>query len=154
MDLNEFRSDYQQLLSTVRCVKDVEVWLTAIWRKLPPFPEDHFVEEDLKNGRFLYKGSIYSSKKLSIKASSVIEVDVSRCVGSTWLFCNDHSDGRPLPERLAPCLYFPPDGAPTFFAEKMGDYYFCSDGNHRIYAAYLLDRPVKIIVDSYYELIN
>lgn len=154
MDLKDFRSSYQQLLSWARCEEDIGAWLDVYWSRLPPFPENQFVEEDFKNGVYLYNGIMFSNISYPCEVELVTEVAASHCIGNTWLFCNDHSAGRPLPERLARCLYLPPDTTPPVFVDRMGDYYLCDDGNHRIYAAFLLGHTVKIRIMREYKQIK
>lgn len=160
MTLEDFRAWLQrqkvESASTAELYQTVISYLDIRRHYLPLFPSKNYVKETIKHGvRFRdFQGKLFAwyPDKCSPKPESF--VDPLSCVGSTWLFYNDRSFGQLHPERLVDGLLLPPERAPAVDVECLDTYYRCIDGNHRIYAAYLLGRKVKIQVVGIHKLIN
>lgn len=168
MSLAEFRSEYNGYIERQKargCSYDelrscLEGWLDIKWSRLPDFPVEMktieidkkpnwFTDEDSRC--FSYNGYYYTSLAgIAPSSSNIIEEYITpyQAIGQTWLFVNDRTYDRPCTDRLSSLLLGVPESITPFFVEKAGNYYYCSDGNHRLYAAYLLDRRVKV---QYYE---
>lgn len=127
-------------------------------RVLPSFPAGHQIQRIVnrqcpsREQIFLYGGQRYSDAKLWSMEKRVKEFDINpeQCIGDAWLFTDDRSEGRPKPNVMADLFIGDPANIPTPYLRKAGNYYFCTDGAHRIYAAYLLGRPVRISCDYEY----
>lgn len=140
MNLEEFRQEYKQLSELFGGRDDFETilesWFTIHRHSLPPFPANNYFHKERVDEEVEYK----------TKHIEKLMINPECCVGETWLYRNDRSGGRPLPERLARLCLGRPENIPAVIVDgKVGDKYICNDGNHRIYVAYLLGRQVKVI---------
>lgn len=164
MSLEEFRAEFNRIVSSEESYGDkfkkLLDYLTQNRLRLPLFYENNVVQEVHKNkfvereqladfeyvmewnGKYFIKTSEFELQQLYITADKMI--------GYTWLFRNDRSEGKPYLDKLAKILLNTPERLLEFFAVKIEDYFECGDGNHRIYAAFLLNRPIKI--DCYEEM--
>lgn len=70
---------------------------------------------------------------------ATLYVPISSLYGNTWLYKNDRSLGRPLPDRLARLFMAKTaeDLPPIPIDDLQNGSYLATDGNHRIYSAYL-----------------
>lgn len=162
ISVNQFRNEFNYFIEGYRArgcssealVLNIETWLNVMWSRLPDFPSDMKIKRDFKPTWYtgnpsrciLFKGKYYA-KPIKVELTTFC-MDPSQAIGSTWLYSNDRTEGRPFPDRLARLLLGRPENIPAIFADKAGNYFRCEDGNHRIYAAYLLGRKVNI---QYYE---
>lgn len=154
MDIFEFRESYEKLkerlikLPNSEALMQLETYLSVYRMELPPFYLKNFADRDYEKNFISYRGISYK-EPAGIRTcynSKEILIDPRECIGEAWLFSDDRSEGRPVPGRLARCLYLPAENAPAIYPSKLGSFYYCGDGCHRIYAAYLLGRKVKAIV--------
>lgn len=153
--LTEFREDLERMknrASTFEELKaDLQRYLYLIRREdLPPFPNGHMVtRKDLPGHKhlYIYQGKQYGdAKNYPMEKRSEIYIAPEACVGTTWLYDKNHREGQPYADRLIRCLLGSPETAPLILITQVGDYYMCNDGNHRIYAAYLMGRKVHVLV--------
>jgi len=133
MSLQEFQDKYDRLIiQNGKNMELLEIFFTVNRHKLPMFPSDRLFDSKWKAPW--------------LTESYDIVVPVENIIGQGWLFENSNENGRPVPERLA-SLFLANDPAEiigpttTKVNEKL---YYTSDGNHRIYAAYLRGNPVNL----------
>jgi len=75
-------------------------------------------------------------------------INVKDIYGSNWLFENELSNWTRLCQRLAKMfLANDSNDFAAIFVTRYGDKYIASDGNHRIYHAYLWNQ-VKVCIDD------
>lgn len=148
MTLQEFSLMYQAFKNSHQNNKnEIISWLEFYKLSLPNFYEDQLVDfvDDILlniNDGLIYRSNLYTNiLKVDPK---IVFVDPSFCIGDTWLYRNDRSENRPCADRLCSLLYAKAECIVEIDAIKVGNYYYCSDGNHRIYVAYLTNRLVKI----------
>lgn len=150
MDILSFRAHILSLKKASE--SDMKKWLSQNWNDLPPFPFENEVFLDEIKGLYIYKGHYYKSCSTPYLSNKGLQnIDPLLCVGTSWLYRSDHSEGKPILDKILKGFTLPHGDAPPVFATKMGEYYFCNDGNHRIYTAYLLGISVKVMTDSTYE---
>lgn len=122
------------------------------WGPVPDWLEDLIKQDDIENEDealetgFYFQGAYYFEMQ-KIDRHFDVFIRPEEAIGSTWLYQGDVNSHKIL-NVLPSILLASPESLPDFWAIKAGNYFVCDDGNHRIYAAYLLDRPVKV---SYFE---
>ncbi len=99
-------------------------------------------------------------KREYFKAENPTFIPINHTYGDTWLF-NEKQwwiNGRPLPDRLANICMYILNGKELLPipADKLNDStYIVSDGNHRIYTAYLMGLSrVPLIVEAQLTPLN
>lgn len=164
--LQQFRDEYLRIRQYSTDTNDLRQNLVAHLdvrrRKLPAFPSGHTIrriinQEFLRRElAFVYNGYRYSDAQGLPMDTRMEEIyiDPIQCIGDAWLFNDDRSEGKPDPEALADLLLKSPDEIPAPVLRKAGKYYLCTDGAHRVYAAYLMERPLKVSCDYEYCEIN
>lgn len=158
--LQEFRKWYTDMISQHldrdAFIETLEYYLTIYRHRLPLFPPSNYVKRDWGVDTYIFDGKIYQRKIVYSRADSKSEIFVepTLCVGYTWLYTNDHSEGTPYLNRLVTGLTLPIETAPAVPAQQLGDKFLCNDGNHRIYAAYLRGEKVKLRVEGVHREIG
>ena len=115
------------------------------------------ISKDYRTGTYSFCDKKYDIEIEYNRDGKVLEdkfIDPTQCIGCTWLYNNDRSEGRPVPSRLVTSLTLPVETAPSVPAELLGDKFVCNDGNHRIYAAYLLEKDVKKMVIGKHKMLS
>lgn len=164
MTLEQFRIDYNNIVSNTNTLdykmKELETYLTFHRERLPLFYTSNLIQEGytlhpslINTESFLYNDRYYSDL-VDLDCTQELFIDPKLAIGYTWLFCNDRTSGRPIPHRLASILLASVNNLPKVFAAKAGEYFEFIEGNHRIYAAFLLNRLVGIDCDSEYTSIK
>lgn len=168
MTLEKFRDDFQKikvryphniresLISYLACYKDY----------LPEFPQNHKTTKlydcpsdcpEWLRGRdrvILVEGLYYTNKTFLGTKPMESFIDPLITIGHSWLYSNQRTFDCPDSETLAALLLQKSvEEIAALPANRAGGYYECTDGNHRIYAAYLLNRQVKISCEYEYRSI-
>lgn len=149
MTFEQFHEQYEYVKKHAQNSQDIISWLDIKRNVLPPFYTDHipkFVGNYLNEG-LIFQGYKYTNLQRIPKPPD-IEIDPVQCISKTWLFTREYTRGKPDPDKMYSLLEANPANIEPFFAIRLGEYYYCSDGNHRIYAAYLSKRLVKAIYDE------
>lgn len=151
--LDEFRDYYQEVFSKVEVnLSNLEGFFGYVYPKLPLFPKGNFIKIKSKDeyNKWDDENIIICEKRWLKADAKQIIVDVENLMGDSWVFNNEHEDGRPLPERMARLfLAKKPEDIPALFATRISENkYYTNDGNHRIYAAYLRGEKVHILVEG------
>lgn len=166
MTIQQFKTVYNELLlcsgNTEELRYKLEQFISSYKDRLPPFYPGHIItrvpitKQTKGDIPFFYSGHKYSEAKPMNMNYCQVEFTIrpEQCIGDAWLFKNDHSEGRPKPWALAHLLTGESAKIPAPFLWKAGDYYLCTDGCHRIYAAYLLGRTVRVSCDREYTNIT
>ena len=114
------------------------VFLRSNYLVLPKFPEKQFCSQSESVGVFLDYNKI-----------ETLMVGIDKLYGKTWLFRNDFSESDKLIQRLAKMFTAEnPEDFPSIPVTRYENKYLASDGNHRLYHAYLRGWNVKIVVES------
>lgn len=151
MSLDKFRSDYKKIIDRGKTFEEkqemLEAYLTVYFHSLPLFCSPNlnftgFITTRLSRS-FEFRGIRYSDYTKLDKMEEIF-IDPQNAIGHTWLYLNDRSEGKPNPYKLSSILLASPAKLEKVSSARAGDYFECNDGNHRIYAAYLLGRPVGI----------
>ena len=154
MNLTEFRTDFAKIerccLTCSELENKLSRYLLCHEDDLPAFLDGHFVKKKYlpdNRRRYIYQDIQYGDA-INYPMDKRIETYIvpEECVGTTWLYYNDPAEKRPFTDRLARCLSMPVETAPPILVTQIGKYFMCNDGNHRIYAAYLLNHAVKILI--------
>ena len=163
MSIAQFQLDYNEIVNANLTREDkvtqLHSYIQHNWSILPRFYEGHSMKKlrwfpkeiphwcNGDKNTFLFRQRYYSDLKYLLNNIEVY-IDPIQAIGNTWLFASFGEDGKPLPERLSNILLGTPEELPDVFAQRAKEYYVCNDGNHRIYAAYLLGRRVKVSFNS------
>lgn len=158
--LEEFRTLLERVIGLSASPEDkidgcIDMLTVFCW-KLPKFYEQNHAKFT-RDWRprctdFEHQGLRYSElEEYPGDERKIIWINPRQCVGRGWLFLDDRSEGHPKPYKLVGPLLGMVDKIPPIPAEKAGEFYYCGDGNHRIYAAYLLGRMVQAQVDGEYK---
>lgn len=159
----DFKTELNQLLMDAAAREQDFLWLLEVNRNnLPPFYDNHCIRrlsrcdlpENLKSiakpsGTYVgYRlDDIYylDSKNHAI---SEMEIEPKQCFGDSWLYHKNNDEDKPMLETIA-SLFMAKSirSIPMPQAYRAGDKYICTDGNHRLYAAFL--RGSNIVVDCY-----
>lgn len=169
MSAEEFYENFQKFKTTAfsNCSRQEAeaqlcTYLTILQTRLPLFYPGHCTQKlqdlsrasrpkwyqpTLSNMSFFFNGKYYCGYH-ELKDQPLIYISPVQAIGETWLYENERNTpsnpDRPKPDRLARILMGEPEELPEINAYRAGEYFVCTDGNHRIYAAYLLKREVKI----------
>lgn len=159
ISFDEFKKSYLEIAlsnhSFEQKEKELLTYLRNSLQNLPKFPSNRFVDEkfspQLHGFYHSYDNRTYSPPtSLPLCSVETSMISNTQCIGHSWLFKNDYSDGQPFISRLAPILLKRPDELDALWVGKLDGYYVCNDGNHRIYAAFLLNRPILVDCHSNY----
>lgn len=127
------------------------IYLHENFEQLPKFPKEHCCIDYYRNSEteVEYNGKIYSD--FVTCDNSNIWVSPLDMVGSSWVFVHDFSE-KPNMHTLASLLLADPNSLekiPATNSEMLYENcYYTTDGNHRLYAAFLMERPFKIDISS------
>ena len=166
MSVEIFRAEFETLShlsdSSEDFINRLEQYIAFHRAQMPLFCPGHTICRLTKSREagidipFSYLGHKYSEAKRIGLDFSMREFSIrpDQCIGDAWLFESDHFEGPPKPVSLAESLVWNATTAPVPFVWKAGNYYLCTDGCHRIYAAYLLNRTLKISYDREYTKIE
>lgn len=175
MTLQEFREEYQALLHRVEATNmslwdALTSWIDRTHRRLPLFEAGHltrdlqyvaqsarpsWITEKNKSGA-LQLGDQYFLVPCHIEPEFDLWIDATTAVGDTWVFQNKWPDGwtacegKPEAGTLTSLLLETPAQIPAIFVYRVNKNYLFTDGNHRLYASYLLGRPIKVTCDFAY----
>lgn len=164
MTLDKFRSCLEKIKTdNAESVKEALTCFIDCYRDyLPQFPQGHKTKKlyDCPSDRpewllghrkvVSYEGLYYTD--LTFIGANPIEffIDPLMAIGHTWLYSTQRPSDYPKSSTLADLLLAQGwNTIPALPAARMGAFYECTDGNHRLYAAYLLGR--KVLVSCNYE---
>lgn len=131
MSLSEFNIDYQEQFQLIENnMKNRIVYFEMCRTELPSFyPNRHIPCFSMKR-----------SKTIIMEKEETLTVPLEKIYGDGWLFRDKFEYGRPMPERMASLITMTPtsDYPPILCTKLPNGFVYTDDGNHRIYAAYLL----------------
>lgn len=148
LTLKEFRVAFNRYFNGMeKNVKNLDNFFFMYNRRLPLFPQKNYI----RASKELYDKITYG-KNMKLKPEMKL-VEIEHLYGDSWVFNNNHMDGRPLSDRLARLFLAkkPEDITPLAATEINENEYYTNDGNHRIYAAYLRGWKVRIYVDGNFK---
>lgn len=144
MSLEEFNAEFKRL-STICEINESD--LSAY------FAVKRFFLPAFYPNRYMDYHSFDVEKMQRTKNYKPIDVPIKNIYGDGWLFSDQFKNGRPLPERMSRLITMTPlSNYPSIFGTGLtNDRVHVTDGNHRIFAAYLLGwETIRIVVDNVY----
>lgn len=143
-DLPKFHENYQRFLQySPNPKEDLSIFFSIFRMFLPAFYPN----------RHIPYSSFEEDKIIDIESEKLI-IPLDKIYGDGWLFPDKFTGDRPVSERMGSLITMTPDSKyPTIWGMKLSDgSVFINDGNHRLYAAYLLGwDTIRITCDQLYQ---